>query len=281
MKYKKASIFMISILCLLSACNANEVSQEEEKTGDAVEEVIPVNENQHKLKDGQYFAEVDTHTSNWREIVDVEVVHGKIKKITFNAVNQEATDYKRSQNEQKESESDNKTDNGWEEQLQLLEDYLLKNQDSILTLTKETIQPIEGLTIDPHPFIELLQRALKTDPIQTGAYQDGRYFTTINDEQNKTKHTINLLVHHGYIIAAHWDTTIPSDLNLTEEEQSYVDQWNEQANLLEQHLIQLQDPTQITFNEENKTADISGVTIEVHQFIELATKALAGGPLLD
>ncbi len=49
----------------------------------------------------------------------------------------------------------------------------------------------------------------------------------------------------------------------------------------EQHLIQLQDPTQITFNEENKTADISGVTIEVHQFIELATKALAGGPLLD
>ena len=38
---------------------------------------------------------------------------------------------------------------------------------------------------------------------------------------------------------------------------------------------------QMTFNEQNKTTDVNGVTIEVHQFIELAIKALASGPLLD
>ena len=38
---------------------------------------------------------------------------------------------------------------------------------------------------------------------------------------------------------------------------------------------------QMTFNEENKTTDINGVTIDVRQFIELATNALANGPVID
>jgi len=60
-----------------------------------------------------------------------------------------------------------------------------------------------------------------------------------------------------------------------------IQQEVKQANLLEDYLIKIQDPMQMTFNEENKTTDVNGVTIEVHQFIELAVKALASGPLIN
>ncbi len=283
MKYKKKSIAVISILCLLSACNANDVSPETTKEGESLEKTSLITETEEHLEDGQYFAEAGQYTSNWRDIVDVEVVNGNIKTITFNAVNEVATEYKRNKPnlEEKSEVTESNPDNDWETQLQLLENYLVKNQDSILELTKENMPSIEGVTLDAFPLVELLQQALTAGPLETGAYQDGQYFASLEDENHQIKHTINLLVHRGYIIAAHWDTTLPSDLKLTEEEQSYITQWNEQANLLEQHLIKYQDPTQITFNEENKTSDVSGVTIEVYQFIELATKALASGPLLD
>ena len=93
-----------------------------------------------------------------------------------------------------------------------------------------------------------------------------------------------MLIENGYIIAAHWDTVPTNNLkavNQVLDEEAYSKHWNQQANLLEQHLIEIQDPMQMTFNEQNKTTDVNGVTIEVHQFIELAIKALASGPLLD
>ena len=63
--------------------------------------------------------------------------------------------------------------------------------------------------------------------------------------------------------------------------QELTEQWKEQSTLLEQYLLEIQDPMQMTFNENNKTNDVNGVTIDVHQFIELATKALANGPSLN
>ena len=47
------------------------------------------------------------------------------------------------------------------------------------------------------------------------------------------------------------------------------------------YTIKYENAGQELFNEQNKTTDVNGVTIEVHQFIELAIKALASGPLLD
>ena len=91
------------------------------------------------------------------------------------------------------------------------------------------------------------------------------------------------VIENGYIIAAHWDTLPTNDKNSDHVtvDDNLSQQEVKQADLLENYLIEIQDPMQMTFNEENKTTDINGVTIEVHQFIELAVKALASGPLLN
>ena len=160
MKYKKKSIAVISILCLLSACNANDVSPETTKEGESLEKTSLITETEEHLEDGQYFAEAGQYTSNWRDIVDVEVVNGNIKTITFNAVNEVATEYKRNKPnlEEKSEVTESNPDNDWETQLQLLENYLVKNQDSILELTKENMPSIEGVTLDAFPLVELLQQ---------------------------------------------------------------------------------------------------------------------------
>ncbi|MTM62394.1 FMN-binding protein, partial [Turicibacter sanguinis] len=95
------------------------------------------------------------------------------------------------------------------------------------------------------------------------------------------KYNINLIVENGYIVAAHWDA-IKEDDNLTGGHSTEeIQNWNHQAQLLESYLINIQDPTLITYNEDNKTDAISGVTIEVNQFIELVIQALASGPTID
>ena len=88
---------------------------------------------------------------------------------------------------------------------------------------------------------------------------------------------------NGYITAAHWDAIDEGGQNLKEIENKTEEQlrWEEQANLLENFLISAQDPTTITFNEENQTDTIAGVTIKVDQFIELSIQALASGPTID
>lgn len=118
-----------------------------------MEKTSLITETEEHLEDGQYFAEAGQYTSNWRDIVDVEVVNGNIKTITFNAVNEVATEYKRNKPnlEEKSEVTESNPDNDWETQLQLLENYLVKNQDSILELTKENMPSIEGVTLDAFP----------------------------------------------------------------------------------------------------------------------------------
>ena len=291
MKYKTISLTIISMISLLGACDANDTHTEVLLQSDNVK-LLTIESNDlstpiQTLNDGHYFAEADTYsTDGWKNIVNFEVVNGQIESITFDAVNEQSTTYKRtlSINGEYISDTIDSSDLKWHEQLQLIESYLINDQDYHELLTANTIPTIEGITIDLSPFIELFNTAMTEGPIEIGPYQNGQYFAETEDSNNGMKHTINMLIENGYIIAAHWDTVPTNNLkaaNQVLDEEAYSKHWNQQANLLEQHLIEIQDPMQMTFNEQNKTTDVNGVTIEVHQFIELAIKALASGPLLD
>ena len=54
-------------------------------------------------------------------------------------------------------------------------------------------------------------------------------------------------------------------------------EWHEQAEAATAHLIEIQDPTSITYvDDAGHTDDIAGVSINVDTFFELAEKALEG-----
>ena len=90
MKYKTISLTIISMISLLGACDANDTHTEVLLQSDNVKLLIQT------LNDGHYFAEADTYsTDGWKNIVNFEVVNGQIESITFDAVNEQATTYKR------------------------------------------------------------------------------------------------------------------------------------------------------------------------------------------
>lgn len=291
MKYKTISLAVISMISLLSACDANSTDMESFLQQDTIELFNSQSEentiHSQVLSDGLYFAEANAYSEDgWRNILSFEVINGEIENITFDAVDTKALNYKRALSLDAEDElnQDNPSDLKWHEQIQLLESYIVNINDYSQLSSENILANLEGITIDLEPFIELFNTAVTTGPIELGSYQDGQYFAEIEDIATNTNHTIHLLVKHGYIIAAHWDTLLIDKLvapDELEKREQYSEQWDQQANLLEQHLIVIQDPMLMTFDQENKTTDINGVTIEVHQFIELAVKALASGPLLD
>lgn len=289
MKRKIVSLTITSIITLLCACEVNEVVTETYVQSDHTNPTeIPSQElsNSQSLADGLYFA-IENNYSNdgWKHIVNFEVVNGKIEIITFDAINEHATTHKRDLSINGELDSDLKDTSvlRWHEQLELIENYFLTSQTSDSLLREEEFPTISGVTVDLLPFAQLFNQAITNGPLVLGAYQDGHYYAESEEIEKQLKHTIHLIIENGYIIATHWDTLPTNDKNSDHVtvDDNLSQQEVKQADLLENYLIEIQDPMQMTFNEENKTTDINGVTIEVHQFIELAVKALASGPLLN
>lgn len=287
MKYRTLSLAIISMISLLSACDANNTVSEISLQSDVSVQSREMTTPTQSLNDGHYFAEEEFFsTTGWKNIVNFEVINGKIENITFDAVNEQATAYKRelSLNGEALLNTDESSELKWHEQIELAETYLINYQEYQDLITEDNLPTIPGISIDLSPFIKLFKTASSLGPLEMGPYQDGQYYAESTDSYNNSKHSINLIVKNGYIIAAHWDTLFTDSSNQTThtlEDENYAKLWNEQAKLLEQHLLEIQDPMLMSFNEQNKTTDVNGVTIEVHQFIELATKALASGPLLD
>ena len=290
MKRKIVSLTITSIITLLCACEANdvitEVNLQSDDTNSAEIQSQELSNSKHSLADGLYFAKEDSYSNDgWKHIVNFEIVNGTIESITFDAVNEQATAYKRdlSINEELDSELKDTSMLKWHEQLKLIEDYLLTSQTDANLLNEENLPTISGVTLDFLPFAQLFNQAITNGPLELGSYQDGHYYAESEELETQLKHTIHLIIENGYIIAAHWDTLPINDNNsnnITMDDNS-SQQEVKQANLLEDYLIKIQDPMQMTFNEENKTTDVNGVTIEVHQFIELAVKALGSGPLIN
>ncbi|MFW5994516.1 MAG: FMN-binding protein [Spirochaetia bacterium] len=54
--------------------------------------------------------------------------------------------------------------------------------------------------------------------------------------------------------------------------------WHEQAQATIDHLLETQDPTDVEFTDDGKTDAISGATITVSYFFDLAEEALSGSP---
>ena len=289
MNYKSLSLTIISLIGLLTACEAaNDTSMthldDQLKESSQVDTKLKDEQTSiSALSDGHYFAEeADYSTDGWKNIVNFDIIDGELNNLMFDAINEDATAFKR---ELSLNEIDTSDETNWYKSVQFIEKNMAKYQlAELLENNWDLINDSEN-NMDLNSFTNLMNTALATGPIELGNYRDGHYYAETLIEDSNLLHTMDLLVQNGYIISVNWNTASNSETislaSQTVEQEKSSKQWLEQSNLLEQYLIDIQDPMQMTFNEENKTTDINGVTIDVRQFIELATNALANGPVID
>lgn len=126
---------------------------------------------------------------------------------------------------------------------------------------------------------------------ETGKYQDGTYYGTVDVDPETDWQTFAILtVEGGKITKADWDafnTKTAGDLKKKVSEDGKYGlvekggaqaEWHEQAAKAEAFLVEKQDPAALAVNAEGKTDAISGVSVHVSDFVGAAQAALAAGP---
>ena len=124
-----------------------------------------------------------------------------------------------------------------------------------------------------------------------GPYKDGVYFAMEDEFANGWKYVVTLEVEKGRIVKADWNGVNENggptkDEFSTSGKYPIVDRggaqapWHIQGERAEAWLIEKQDPALITYNDDRGHTDaISGVSIHVIEFFQLADKALKAGPV--
>ncbi|MBW4837899.1 MAG: FMN-binding protein [Paenibacillaceae bacterium] len=125
---------------------------------------------------------------------------------------------------------------------------------------------------------------------EQGKYQDGVYYAQGEvDAESGWQSYVTLTVSGGKITEAKWNALsekAPVDKVTYSKEGKYgmkaggaASEWHEQAEKVEQFLLEKQDPKAVTLNEEGKTDAIAGVSVHVNDFFNLADQALTAGPV--
>jgi major membrane immunogen (membrane-anchored lipoprotein) len=110
------------------------------------------------------------------------------------------------------------------------------------------------------------------------------------DDNSGWKNIVTIEVKDGKIVDAKWNgihkdggddkvtKSINGEYGMVEHGNANAE-WHEQAALVEAYLLEVQDPTDIKYsNEEGNTDAITGATIHVKEFFDLAIQALKSQP---
>ena len=246
--------------------------------------------SKNKYEDGFYFAAEDSFSeSGYKYVAMLEVEDGQIVDAVWNGAYIEGGPDKvtRSASGQYGMLARGGARSEWDEQAALAEEFLLKTQDP--TAVKYTDEEghtddISGVSIHVKEFFILADKALKAGPTKRGPYIDGAYHAEEPEfAANGWKYFVDITVLGGNIVAVSWDgiNKEGGDLKKTRSKNGeYVmveggTPWHVQAEAVQNNIIKTQDPTKITYiDDAGHTDDITGVSIHVIEFYELAEKAL-------
>ena len=248
-----------------------------------------------EYEDGVYFAAEPNFSeeTGWRYCVTLEVEDGEIVMAEWNGANVAGYEDKVNRSE---SGKYGMVERGgaiapWYEQAAKAEEYLLQTQDPTdINYTDEagSTDAISGVTIHVREFFTLAAEALEEGPTGYGMWKDGHFHAEEDRFSERTgwKNTVDLTVISGYIMAAQWnavheeggedkDTQSKNGTYGMVENGGAADPWYVQADRAEAHLLETQDPTDISYtSDEGYTDAIAGVSIHVNEFFELAEEAL-------
>ncbi len=244
-------------------------------------------------EDGAYFmAASEFAGSGWKSYVSLTVINGNIVGANWSAVNKMGQDKKQYDAAGKY----NMVQFGgaqaeWSEQATKAEQYLISLQDPAKVEYSDDeghTDAISGVSIHINDFISLAAGALEAGPQSIGPYKDGSYYASKDEFANGWKEYVTLLVKNGNIVDVYW-----SALNEAGDDKKVFDmegnynmvkfggaqaEWYEQAQKAEQHLIQTQDLSAISYiDDDGHTDDIAGVSIHVDSLYGLAETALNNG----
>ncbi len=290
-KLLSLSLVLVLVLSLLAGCGTNEPAASNDNSEQ------PAN-TEAKYEDGIYFAMEDdfSETSGWKYVATLEVKDGKIVKADWNGVHKDAGPDK---------DTVSKAGNygmvayggasaPWHEQAEKVEAYLLETQDPTAITYKDDeghTDDIAGVSIHVIEFFELAKKALDNGPVEKGPYEDGYYHADMGAYDHGYNYFVDMTVLNGNIVAANFDAypeaggvykkavSANGDYGMFENGGSQSP-WYEQAEKAAAYLIETQDPTAITYkDDEGHTDDIAGVSIHVIEHFDLAKKALENGPV--
>jgi len=155
----------------------------------------------------------------------------------------------------------------------------------LLTLTLVALFAVGCTTKDVEP----------TDTEATGtedSYKDGVYFAQedVFSEETGYKYFVVVTVADGEITDADWGGTNVQPLGnkkTLSQDGKYGMEWHTQADAAEKWLIENQDPTKMTYTDDEGHTDVlttdagTAVSIHVVEFYELAKKALDSEPVAE
>lgn len=132
----------------------------------------------------------------------------------------------------------------------------------------------------------------QNEPASEAKYADGFYYAVADEfASDGWKYNVAIEVKDGKITDAEWNglsiaggkdkITLAADGEYGMIKASKIGaEWNEQSAKVSAHLIEIQDPTIVEYTDADGHSDaISGATITVKDFFELADKALKAQPI--
>ncbi len=118
-----------------------------------------------------------------------------------------------------------------------------------------------------------------------GPYEDGSYMAMGPEFSHGWKTVVSLTVEGGNLTDAIFSGVAPSaaaDKIAFSKAGLYGMNWDEQAEKAAAYLLKTQDPSAVTYtDEEGHTDDIAGVSVHVSEFFQLAQEALDNGPVMN
>lgn len=299
MKKTALLLALMMVFSLAAGCggktNNNDAAGSNSPSASAPETTAPADPSNEAsgYADGIYYAEGEfAEKSGWKEIVALRVEGGKIISVNWNGLSKNGGMDKKSSSEQGKygMVANGKAQAEWHEQAAKMEQYVIEQQstESLETDAEGKTDAVSGVSIGVGEFSDLVNKALKAGPASAGPYKDGNYFAEAPefDANSGWKENVHVTVINGNIVAVSWNGTHKDGgtdkvTRSASGEYGMVDkgnaqaEWHEQALKAEAYLMEKQDPAAVPYNEaDGKTDAISGVSIHVNGFVELAAQAL-------
>ena len=246
--------------------------------------------------DGVYFAmEEGFSNSGWKYTATLVIEDGKLVDVDWNGVNINGGASKKDWD--KAGKYNMVRFGGaqaeWYEQAEKTEAHLIATQDLGITYSSDAghTDEIAGVSVHVVELYDLIGKALEAGPVGVGPYVDGSYFAISDTYPNSGwKEYVSLTVINGRIAAANWSAVNKQGIDKKTHDRAgnynmvrfggAMDEWYVQAARAEAHLLDIQDPSAITYvDDAGHTDDIAGISIHVDALFTLAEKALEAGPV--
>jgi major membrane immunogen (membrane-anchored lipoprotein) len=242
-------------------------------------------------QDGIYYAQEDGFSHGWKYVVTIYVKNGAIVKADWNGVSNvggPTKDVVSTAGKYPMVEAGG-AQAPWHIQAERAEMWLVENQDpSLISYIDDEghTDAISGVSVHVVEFFDLAQQALDAGPVGRGTYRDGYYSATMPEFERGYKYFVEITVVNGFIATADWNAIAEEDTRTKDRISAEGDYpmvenggaqapWHEQGALAEAWLVENQDPSLISYIDDEGHSDaITGVSIHVVEFFDLAEKAL-------